>query len=119
MSRLFGACPLTREDTNMKKLMTAALALSAVIAVSGKANAYVNYPWCIIGETRGLDCVFENREQCTMDGRNRGFGGQCIQNPFYNPALPRVVAPGTPVKKVSPAAEGEGPAPGRRKSRRH
>ncbi len=110
----------------MRKLMTAALALSAVIAVSGKANAYVNYPWCVVGETRGIDCVFESKEQCRMDGRNRGFGGQCIQNPFYNPALPRVVPQGSqlnslgsPIKKVSPAAEGEGPTQSRRKSRRH
>jgi hypothetical protein len=110
----------------MRKLMTAGLALSAVVAVSGKANAYVNYPWCIIGETRGIDCVFETKEQCTQDGRNRGFGGQCTKNPFYNPALPSVVTQGSPlnslggpIKKVSPVAEGEGPTPSRRKHRRH
>jgi hypothetical protein len=28
-------------------------------------NAEINYPWCIMGDTRG---------------RNRGFGGQCIEN---------------------------------------
>jgi hypothetical protein len=78
----------------MKTLMAAGLALSAVFVGSGQAHAYVSYPWCIIGDTRGVDCVFSSREQCAQDGRNRGFGGQCIQNPFYNAALstvPRVV----------------------------
>jgi hypothetical protein len=109
----------------MKKLMTAGLALSAVIAVSGKANAYLNYPWCIIGDTRGIDCVFMSREQCSADGRNRGFGGQCAKNPFYNPALPPVVTQGSQLNslgrpmQVSPTAEGESPTPSRRKSRHH
>jgi hypothetical protein len=78
----------------MKTLVAAGLALSAVFVGSGQAHAYVSYPWCIIGDTRGVDCVFSSREQCAQDGRNRGFGGQCIQNPFYNAALstvPRVV----------------------------
>jgi hypothetical protein len=70
----------------MKTLITAGLALSAVFAASGKVHAYVSYPWCIIGDTRGLDCVFSSREQCAQDGRNRGFGGQCIQNPAYHAA---------------------------------
>jgi Protein of unknown function (DUF3551) len=76
----------------MRKSVIAGLALSAAfVAFAGKAQAYVNYPWCIIGDTRGLDCVFTSREQCAMDGRNRGFGGQCIQNPSYNPAKSRIV----------------------------
>jgi Protein of unknown function (DUF3551) len=84
---------ITREDNNMKKLMTAGFSLSAVLtALLGEVHAYVNYPWCIIGDTRGIDCVFSSREQCAQDGRNRGFGGQCIQNPSYNPALPSAVA---------------------------
>jgi hypothetical protein len=103
----------------MKKSMVAGVALSAVIAATGKANAYTNYPWCIIGDTRGIDCVFTSREQCSVDGRNRGFGGQCIQNPSYNPALPFVVAQGTPPKSASAVTEDEGPKRSRRKSRRH
>jgi hypothetical protein len=78
----------------MKTLMAAALALSAVFVGSGEVHAYISYPWCIIGDTRAVDCVFSSREQCAQDGRNRGFGGQCIQNPFYSPApstVPRVV----------------------------
>jgi Protein of unknown function (DUF3551) len=71
----------------MRKLMTAGLALSAVFAASGQVHAALNYPWCVIGETRGVECVFSSREQCAQDGRNRGFGGQCIKNQFYNPAL--------------------------------
>jgi hypothetical protein len=69
----------------MKKLMTAGFALSALFAASGKVNAHVNYPWCIIGNYRGIDCVFSSREQCVEDGRNRGFGSQCIKNPNYDP----------------------------------
>jgi hypothetical protein len=69
----------------MKKLMTAAFALSALFAASGKAHAEVNYPWCLMGDTRGYECVFSCREQCAQDGRNRGFGSQCIQNPAYKP----------------------------------
>jgi Protein of unknown function (DUF3551) len=72
----------------MTKVMTAAFALSALFAASGKLHAEVNYPWCIIGDTRGYECVFSSREQCAQDGRNRGFGGQCIQNPAYNPGRP-------------------------------
>jgi Protein of unknown function (DUF3551) len=74
----------------MKKLMTAAFALSALFAVSAKVHAEVNYPWCIIGDTRAVDCYISSREQCMQDGRNRGFGGQCIQNPFYKPGKPTV-----------------------------
>jgi uncharacterized protein DUF3551 len=78
----------------MKKLMTAGLALSAVLAVSGEVHAYVNYPWCAMGETRGVDCVFATKEQCAEDGRGRGFGTQCMRNPDYNPALGPVVERG-------------------------
>jgi hypothetical protein len=74
----------------MRKLMTTAFALSALFAASGKVHAEVNYPWCIIGNTRAVDCYFSSREQCAQDGRNRGFGGQCIQNPFYKPGAPTV-----------------------------
>jgi len=79
---------------NMKKLITAGLALSAVFAVLPVAHAYVNYPWCVIGEARGTECVFASKEQCAQDGRGRGFGSQCIRNPSYNPALGSVVDQG-------------------------
>jgi hypothetical protein len=78
----------------MKKLMTAGLSLSAMLAALGQVNAYVNYPWCIIGDHRGIDCVFSSREQCAQDGRNRGFGGQCIKNPYYDPKQGSVVGSG-------------------------
>jgi hypothetical protein len=66
----------------MRKSVIAGLALwAALAAFAGKARADVNYPWCIMGDTRGFECVFSSREQCMQDGRNRGFGGQCIQNP--------------------------------------
>jgi Protein of unknown function (DUF3551) len=76
----------------MRKSVLAGLVLwAALAAFAGKAQAYINYPWCIIGDTRGIDCVFTSREQCALDGRNRGFGGQCIQNPSYSPARGRIV----------------------------
>jgi hypothetical protein len=76
----------------MRKSIIAGLALCAALAAfGGKAQAYVNYPWCVIGDSRGIDCVFSSREQCAMDGRNRGFGGQCIQNPNYDPSRGSVV----------------------------
>jgi hypothetical protein len=75
----------------MRKSVIAGLALwAAFAAFSGKAHADVNYPWCIIGNTRAVDCYFSSREQCAQDGRNRGFGGQCILNPFYKPGAPTV-----------------------------
>jgi hypothetical protein len=78
----------------MKTLMTAGLSLSAVLTALGEVKAYVNYPWCIIGNTRAVDCVFSSREQCAQDGRNRGFGGQCMPNPFYDPKKGPVVNSG-------------------------
>lgn len=75
----------------MSKVIIAGLALCGAFATLGQARAYVNYPWCIVGETRGIDCVFSTFEQCAADGRSRGFGSQCRQNPAYNPALGHVV----------------------------
>jgi Protein of unknown function (DUF3551) len=85
----------------MKKTFLAGVALCATFAALGPAKAYVNYPWCIVGDTRGIDCVFSTLEQCKADGRNRGFGSQCRPNPGYNPALPSVVEYGQPVKPVA------------------
>jgi hypothetical protein len=77
----------------MRKLMTAAFALSALFATSGKVHAEVNYPWCIIGDMRTVECYFSSREQCMQDGRNRGFGSQCMPNPFYKPGAPTISGP--------------------------
>ena len=80
----------------MRNSVIAGLALwAAFAAFAGKTHAEVNYPWCIIGDTRAVDCYFTSREQCAQDGRNRGFGGQCIQNPFYKPGVP-FYTPGVP-----------------------
>jgi hypothetical protein len=57
----------------MKKLMTAALALSALFAASGKVHAEMNYPWCVMGETRGFECVFSTREQMYAGRKKSGF----------------------------------------------
>lgn len=89
----------------MTKWMTAGVTLwAALTAFGGEARAHLNYPWCIIGDTRGIDCVFSTREQCTFDGRNRGFGGQCVRNPEYDPRKGSVVEdpiPGEPPPRKS------------------
>jgi Protein of unknown function (DUF3551) len=74
---------------------------AAFAAFAGKAHAEINYPWCIMGDTRGFECVFSTREQCMQDGRNRGFGGQCIQNPAYKPGKPTVSQTARPSRAVS------------------
>ena len=89
----------------MKNLIVAGLALSAVLAARGEVQAYVNYPWCAMGDTRGVDCVFTTKEQCAEDGRGRGFGTQCMRNPDYNPNLPSVVEQ-TPRRAPAPAQAG-------------
>ena len=71
----------------MKAIITTALATSAFLAAYGQAQAYVNYPWCVVGESRGIECVFSSKEQCAASGRGQGFGSQCHQNPYYNPKL--------------------------------
>jgi hypothetical protein len=78
----------------MKAWVTAGLVLTVAFITMGEVKSYVNYPWCIIGDSRGIDCVFASKEQCSQDGRNRGFGGQCMKNPNYNPNLPSVVDQG-------------------------
>jgi hypothetical protein len=85
----------------MRKLLTTVFALSALSAASGTVHAELNYPWCLMGDTRGYECVFSNREQCMQDGRNRGFGGQCIQNPAYKPGKPAVSQTARPSPAVS------------------
>jgi Protein of unknown function (DUF3551) len=70
----------------MRRSVIVGLALCAAFAAfAGKTHAEVNYPWCLMGDTRAVDCYFSSREQCAKDGRNRGFGGQCIKNPSYKP----------------------------------
>ena len=75
----------------MRTLITAGLALSAVCTAVGQAHAATNYPWCIISNNRGMDCIFSSRAQCDADGRNRGFGSNCRQNPDYKPGLGPVI----------------------------
>jgi hypothetical protein len=82
----------------MKKLIIAGLALSASLAAVPQGHARVNYPWCVNGASRGFECIFASREQCAEDGRGRGFGGQCVPNPWYNPNLPSVIETPSPKK---------------------
>jgi Protein of unknown function (DUF3551) len=86
----------------MRKSVIAGLALwAAFAAFAGKTHADVNYPWCLMGDTRGYECVFSTREQCMQDGRNRGFGSQCIQNPYYKPGAPTVSGEKRTVSQIS------------------
>jgi Protein of unknown function (DUF3551) len=101
----------------MTKMLTAGFALAAVFAASGQVHAYVNYPWCVYGDTRGMDCVFSTKEQCAEDGRGRGFGTQCRLNPNYDPRLPSVVER-IPAKPPGQTASIP-PDQTRRKSRHH
>jgi hypothetical protein len=79
----------------MRTSIIAGLVLCAALTAfgGGRAQAYVNYPWCVRGDTRSLECVFSSREQCAVDGRNRGFGGECIKNPFYDPTRGQLINP--------------------------
>jgi hypothetical protein len=77
-------------EAAMRQFMMTVMALASFAAFAGKAQAYIDYPWCLMGDTRGYECVFSTREQCMQDGRNRGFGSQCIQNPYYKPGAPTV-----------------------------
>jgi hypothetical protein len=54
----------------MRKSVIAALALWAAFA--GKVHAEINYPWCLMGDTRGYECVFSSREQCMQDEKESG-----------------------------------------------
>jgi hypothetical protein len=86
----------------MRKSVIEGLALwAAFAAFAGKTHADVNYPWCLMGGTRGFECVFSSREQCMQDGRNRGFGSQCIQNPAYKPGKPTASQTPRPSQAVS------------------
>ena len=86
----------------MRKSVVAGLAMWATFAAfAGKARAEVNYPWCIMGDTRGFECVFSSREQCAQDGRNRGFGSQCVQNPAYKPGKPALSQAARPSQAAS------------------
>ncbi len=87
----------------MRTSIIAGLTLCAgLTAFGGSAQAYINYPWCIMGDSRGFDCHFSTREQCAMDGRNRGFGSQCVQNPSYDPTKGPIVNQ-TSVRRKSPS----------------
>jgi hypothetical protein len=69
----------------------AGLTLSAaMMSFVGQSHAYVNYRGCVAGDARGADCR-ASRDQCAMDGKNRGFGSPCIQNAYDDPAKAPVI----------------------------
>jgi hypothetical protein len=74
---------LEQREDDVGKFATIVLAfLAALIAFTSEALAYVSYPWCVMGSRRSFECYYTTREQCAEEGR--GFGGTCIQNPFYH-----------------------------------
>jgi Protein of unknown function (DUF3551) len=72
----------------MTKLSVAGLALAASFGALEEAHGHGNYPWCIVGYHRSVDCSFSSRDQCAVAAVNLGVVRRCLQNPFYNPALP-------------------------------
>ncbi len=70
----------------MKNLTTAGLVQFALFAASGQVQA-VEYPWCRIEGGGTRSCYYANKEQCAAQGR--GFGGTCIENPFYQKPIER------------------------------
>jgi hypothetical protein len=69
----------------MRKSLIAGLALCATLTgFAGKAQAYVNCPWCMIGDTRAVDCVFSSREQCS-GSEESGFWRPVHAEPLLRP----------------------------------
>jgi hypothetical protein len=59
----------------MKRLAAAGLVLFAMfIALMGEVNALANYPWCILGYHRGVDCYFSTRDAGAMRCRREKYG---------------------------------------------
>lgn len=86
----------------MRKSVIAGLALWRPLRrPQERSTQMLNYPWWLMGDTRGYECVFSSREQCMQDGRNRGFGGQCIQNPAYKSGKPTASQTARPSQAVS------------------
>lgn len=86
------------EGNNMKNLTAVGLVQFALFAASGQVQA-VEYPWCRIEGGGSRSCYYANKEQCAAQGR--GFGGTCIENPFYQkpverPPVERSRAKGSP-----------------------
>jgi hypothetical protein len=70
----------------MKKLIAAGLVLSPVfIALIGEVHAYANYPWCIIGYRRGVDCYFRSRSNALQRGGNSALAAGAYKIPFTIP----------------------------------
>jgi hypothetical protein len=45
----------------MSHFIMVGLILAAAIAAAEKAQAYINYPWCINGDARGIDCSYRSK----------------------------------------------------------
>ena len=72
-------------EDQMKQFITAGLTLAAICSGCGNSLAYINYPWCVFGESRGTDCSYRSKEECTHSGRSRGFGVSAAKIPATIP----------------------------------
>ena len=72
-------------EDQMKQFITAGLTLAAICSGCGNSLAYINYPWCVFGESRGTDCSYRSKEECTHSGRSRGSGVSAAKIPATIP----------------------------------
>jgi hypothetical protein len=86
---LHGVAP--GEET--KEVAIAGLALwAALAAFAGKAQAYIDYPWCVIGDTRASIGCLPSREHAPWTGGTGG--GSASETPSSSPASGRIVERG-------------------------
>jgi hypothetical protein len=93
-----------REATMSARLVTAALALAAMMTMRpGAADAAPYWPWCsryFERDAGGLyQCAFASWEQCMETVR--GIGGVCYMNPYPKP---NTATPSRPAKSRRHAA---------------
>jgi Protein of unknown function (DUF3551) len=81
----------------MKNLTAAGLVQFALFAAVGHVQA-VEYPWCRTEGGGSRSCYYANKKQCAAQGR--GFGGTCIENPFYQKLPERAPVERSHVKRV-------------------
>jgi hypothetical protein len=52
--------------------------IRAICLLRRGRHGILNYPWCIIGDDRGIDCVFSSRRNVLRTDGIGGLPGQCI-----------------------------------------
>lgn len=74
--------PIIAQETDMKPILLAALALAACVTVDIGAAAARDYPYCLVGrDFAGFgDCQFDTLAQCQASASGRQ--ATCSANPF-------------------------------------